>query len=108
MRAGRLRHHIKVFKSNGGRSPTGGPATPTWAHTLTLWAAMEFLSVKDVIASQAAKSEIVARCKLRYRQDISSGMRVEHQLQTYEIVGAAQSDNDSGREYMTLMLRALK
>lgn len=108
MRAGQLRHHVKIHKSTGGRSPTGGPGTITWTHTLTLWAAVEFLSVKDVIASQAAKTEITARCKMRYRTDINSGMRIEHMAQTYEIIGAPQADNDSGREYMTLMLKALK
>lgn len=107
MRAGRLRNHIKILKSSGGRSPSGGPAPAVWSHMLTLWAEVEYLSVKDAIVAQSVKSEVTARCKLRYRDDITSGMRLEHQGRNYEIMGPPLMDNRSGREYMTLSLRAL-
>ena len=106
--AGKLRNRIKVFAQKTTRSATGAVTKPTWEHVLTLWASFEPLSVKDVINSNVAGSDIVARCKLRYRHDIDHTMRVEHQGRTYEINGDPLTDPNSGKGYMTLMLKVLK
>ena len=108
MRAGRLRNRIKVYKVAAGRSSTGGILPAVRTHVLTLWGDLTPLSVKDVISAQAAGSEILARCKLRYRTDITSAMEVEHLGQRYQIAGDPLPDAESGREYMTLMLKGKK
>lgn len=107
MRAGKIRQRIKVYKSEGGRSPTGAVLPSTWVLKHTLWASFEPLSVKDVLTAQAAGSETVARCMLRYRDDIDSTMQIEHRGQRYEIDGDPMPDTKSGLEYMTLMLKSV-
>ena len=71
-----------------------------------LWASFESLSVKDILTAQAAGSEVEARCMLRYRNDIDSTMQISHNGRRYDIDGDPLPDADSGREYMTLMLKA--
>lgn len=107
MRAGKIRHRIKVYQQSGGRSPTGAVLPPTWTLILTLWSAFEPLSVKDILAAQAAGSETIARCMLRYRSDIDSTMQIEYRGNRYDIDGEPMPDNRSGREYMTLMLKSV-
>lgn len=104
MKAGKLRHRIKFYKKQSVR-PIGGSATVTWEHMLTLSASFEPLSVKDVINAKAADSQIVARCVIRYREDIDSTMQIVHKGRTYEIDGDPLPDPNSGIEYLTLMLR---
>lgn len=108
MRAGRLRNRIKVFEPVTTGSPMGGGSKTTWTHTLTLWGDFTPLSVKDVINAQAASSDTRARCKLRYRDDITSKMRIEHMGQMYALDGDPLADDHSGREYITLMLKSTK
>ena len=79
-----------------------------WSPWIVLWASLEPLSVKDVMTAQAAGSEITARCKLRYRNDITSAMQIECRGQRYEINGNPLPDAKSGSEYITLMLRGIK
>ena len=107
MRAGKLRHRIKVYKSESGRSPTGAVLPEEWVLKHTLWASIEPLSVKDVLTAQAAGSATTMRCVLRYRDDIDSTMQIEHRGKWYAIDGDPLPDADSGLEYMTLMLRSV-
>lgn len=108
MRAGKLKNRIKVFKLGSGRSTTGAMLPPTWTQILTLWGSLEPLSVKDILSAQAAGSELLARCVLRYRADINSSMQIECNGQRYEIDGDPLPDANSGREHMTLMLKSVK
>ena len=105
MQAGKLRHRIKIFDQSQTRTASGAVRTE-WEHILTLWADITPLSVKDVLNAQAANSEIRARAKMRYRTDINSKMRLEHMGRTYEIDGDPLLDAESGKEYMTLMLKS--
>ncbi len=106
IKASVLRQRIKVFAKTSGRSSTGAPLPAVWTLTHTLWASFEPLSVKDVLAAQAANSEITARCQLRYRTDIDSTMQIEYRGQRYEIDGDPLHDSRTGFEYMTLMLKS--
>lgn len=105
-KASTLRQRITVLKQTSGRSPTGAVLAPTWTTYLTLWASMEPLSVKDVLTAQAANSQTIARCIIRYRADIDSTMKIEHNGRRYEINGEPLADARSGREHLTLMLKS--
>lgn len=106
-KASRLRQRITVLKQTSGRSPSGAVLPPTWTLYLTLWASMEPLSVKDVLTAQAAGSQTIARCIIRYRTDIDSTMQIEHNGRRYEINGDPLPDALSGREHLTLMLKSV-
>ncbi|WP_049237252.1 phage head closure protein [Moraxella canis] len=106
MRASQLRKKIKVHQKTISRSATGA-VTSKWAHILDLSAQFTPLSGKDIIAAQAAGTDITARAMIRYRDDIDHTMRIEHGGRMYEIVGEPLADNGSGKEYLTLMLKGV-
>ncbi|OPH38219.1 phage head closure protein [Moraxella equi] len=107
MNATPLRHRLKFFRQSTTRSATGAVKVGQWEHTLTLWGQITPLSVKDIIAGQAADSQITARAKIRHRTDIDGTMRVQHAGRMYEIMGEPLADNNTGREYLTLVLKGV-
>lgn len=107
MQAGKLRQRIKIYHKTVTRSATGALKAGKWEHMLTLWAQFSPLSAKDAIAAKAAGTDISARCQIRHRTDIEHTMRIEHAGRMYEIVGEPMADNETGREYLTLMLKGV-
>lgn len=107
LKAGRLRHRVKLHRETSSRSPTDVVRTAQWEHSLTLWGQFSPLSVKDIIKGQAEQVNITARATIRHRTDIDGTMRVHHAGRMYEIVGEPLADNGSGKEYLTLMLRGI-
>jgi SPP1 family predicted phage head-tail adaptor len=69
-----------------------------------LWAKVSPLSAKDLIAAQAAQSQVVARLKIRHRTDIDSSMRVVFRGETYAIDSPALNDDETGNIYSTFLL----
>lgn len=107
LKAGRLRHRLKIYRQTSTRSLTGAVRVGEWEHILTIWGHFSPLSVKDIISGQAEQVNITARCQIRHRTDIDHTMRVQYAGRMYEIVGEPLADNGSGREYMTLMLKGV-
>lgn len=107
MRAGDLRRRLKIYRQTSTRTPTGAVRVGQWEHILTLWGQFTPLSVKDIIAGQAQKTQITARAKIRYRTDIDDTMRVEYAGRMYEIVGEPLADPNTGKEYLTLALKGV-
>lgn len=107
MKASLLRNRLKIYRQTATRSATGAVKVGQWEHILTLWGQVTPLSVKDIIAGQAQDSQITARVKIRYRDDIDNTMRIQHAGRMYEIVGEPLADNVSGQEYLTLALKGI-
>lgn len=107
MKASLLRNRLKIYRQTAIRSATGAVKVGQWEHILTLWGQFTPLSVKDIIAGQAQDSQITARVKIRYRDDIDNTMRIQHAGRMYEIVGEPLADNVSGQEYLTLALKGV-
>lgn len=105
MRASEFRHRITLLKQQTSVN-AGGERLTEWTQVKKLWANITYLSVKDVLASQAAGSQITARCVVRYTKDITSDMRLAYQNQVFGIVGQPIPDPKTGREYFTLMLQS--
>ncbi|SPX85349.1 Bacteriophage head-tail adaptor [Moraxella ovis] len=105
--AGKLRHRLKIYRPTATRSATGAVKVAQWEHVLTLWAEFTPLSVKDIIKGQAQGTDITARATIRHRTDIDGTMRVQYAGRMYEIVGEPLADNNTGRAYLTLMLRGV-
>ena len=103
MRASELCHRV-LIQSNEPTRDENNHETPVWSDYKTLWAKIDFLSVKDAIQAKAAGSQTIARLKLRKRDDIDSSMRVLFDGQTFQIVSPPKPDNENGRIYMTLEL----
>ena len=104
MKATPLRHRLKIYQQTTTQSVTGA-ISHDWQHTLS--GQFSHVSGKDVIAGQAHDVQIIARAKIRYRTDIDHTMRVQYAGRMYEIVGEPLADNNTGREYLTLMLKGV-
>jgi len=101
MRAGRLRHRVTIREFQQTQDPTSGEMVSAWVEVATVWAHVEPLSVRDFVAAGAAQSEVSARITIRYRDDLTAAMRIEHRGKTYAIAGVLP-DKASGLEYITL------
>lgn len=108
MKAAPLRHRLKFYQQTATRTPTGAVKVEQWEHAFDVFGHFTDLSGKDVMLGQVAHTDITARAKIRYRTNISHAMRVEFDGVRYEIVGRPLADNQTGREYLTLMLKEVK
>ena len=103
-RAGELRHRITIQTKSSDRDGDGYPIPSPWVDYKKLWGKVTHLSGKDLIAAQANQSKIVARLKIRYREDVNTDMRVIYKGGIYAIDSPALEDADSGYEYVTFLL----
>ena len=102
--AGELRHRITVQVMGPDRDEDNYPIPSTWTEYKKLWAKVTHLSGKDLIAAQANQSKVVARLKLRYRDDITTEMRIIYKDKVYGIDSQALEDTNTGYEYVTFLL----
>ncbi len=101
MRAGKLRHRVRIERRGSVQDPETGEMIPGWAEVATVWASVEPVSARDFIASRAGQAEITARIVMRHRDDLDATMRIVHRGKVYNIQGVLP-DPDSGLEYVTL------
>ena len=106
-RASELHHRITVQKLTSGRDEDGYPIPEQWVDYMPLWAKVTHLSGKDLIAAQASNSKVVARVKIRYREDINTTMRVIYKGKTYAIDSQALEDTNTGYESVTFLLSTM-
>jgi len=92
MRAGPLRHHCAIHKAEQITRPGGG-RVESWTELVKVWAEITLPSGRVAVAADQLTAEITAEIRIRYRTDISAGMRVIHKSSTYK-VEAALADND--------------
>ena len=102
--ASELRHRVVVQVKGTERNADGYPVPGTWLDYKELWAKVTHLSGKDLIAAQANQSKVVARLKIRYREDINTEMSVIYKDKRYAIDSQALEDVGSGNEYITFLL----
>jgi SPP1 family predicted phage head-tail adaptor len=106
MRAGRLRHRIRIEQPVKTQNPTTGALDVVSWQTVPgcdkLAAAIEPLSTRDFISAQAQQSEVRARIVIRHRQGLTSAMRAVHNNVIYYFAGTPLADQDSGLEYLTI------
>lgn len=98
-----LRHRVVIQKPVETQDSNTGAITTTWQDIATVWAAIEPLSVKEIIAAQAEDSKMTGRITIRYRSDIDHSYRLYHAAKNmiYNIEGVL-ADKESGLEYITL------
>ncbi|MBD2781538.1 phage head closure protein [Xenorhabdus szentirmaii] len=78
MRAGRLRHRITLQKNESSRSPMGSVINK-WVDIADVWAEVQPISGRELVASGAVLSEATVRIWLRYRDDITTTNRIVYQ-----------------------------
>lgn len=106
MRAGKLRHVITLLKQTTEKNKIGEPIK-TWKEYTKIWCEFIPLSTNAIITAQAAGNNMTARCIVRCRNDINSGMRIQWRGQTFNIIGMPIMDANTGQDHMTLMLASV-
>lgn len=100
MRAGELKWQIQIQLPPVGKNASGDPNTE-WTKLADVWAKKEDLSGRELLAAQAAQSEITTRFRIRYRDGITSKMRVVVGGAIYNIEAAL--DRTGSRVELQLM-----
>lgn len=106
MKAGRLRHRVDIEERTQVQDPNTGAPVEKWvSFASNVPAAIEPLSAREFVASQAVNSEVSARITLRWRPGLRDTMRIVHikrgERHVYDIEGRL-ADKDSGLDYVTL------
>lgn len=101
--SGDLRDRVQLQRESITQNPTTGEMEKSWLTVATVWADMNYQSVRDFVAASAQQSEVRGHAAIRYRSDVDAGWRLAYRGKFYRILGV-MPDNDSGREHLTLAL----
>jgi SPP1 family predicted phage head-tail adaptor len=102
--AGKLRQRLTILELTTEQDSDTGEMEESWVELATVWGSFEPYSVKDYLAAGTMQEQTMARAVIRYRDDVSSNMRVLFRERVYNISGPPLPDPESGKEYLTLML----
>lgn len=70
MRAGKLRHRVRIERPVRTVAASGAVAPGTWSLVRDVWASIEPLSGRELIEAGRMSSEVTHRITTRYDQDI--------------------------------------
>lgn len=98
--AKRLNRTITIQVRASAQSASGAPST-AWNDFKTLPAEKRDVSAREFLAAGAAQSEVTAKFIIRYRDDITAGMRVAMGSQLFNIEAAL--DPAGSRIELTLL-----
>jgi SPP1 family predicted phage head-tail adaptor len=114
LQAGRLRHRVRierydyVLDSSGDviQDPNSGEVLRDWVVVDEVWAAIEPLSTREFIQSQALQSQVNTRIVIRHRDDVDAACRLVHvRLNRPDVIynpAGILADPESGLEYITM------
>ncbi|MBW5802043.1 phage head closure protein [Halomonas elongata] len=107
MRSGRLRHLVtlewyqKLPRTDSGATPTD------WVAGAAVWASVEPLSGRLLLAAQEAQAETSAKVRMRWRSDVAAAtgktLRLHHNGLIYRIEGRPL-DIDGRRRELEIMV----
>ena len=102
MRAGRLRHRLKLQSRTETRDAYGGVVT-TWTTEKIISGALEPLTGQEFFNAQQTQSEVAVRVVIRYDSAIQDTWRIKNDSKIYSIVSII---NEMERDrMMTIMCR---
>lgn len=104
MRAGTIRNKVMISRPVMVPGTTGSPITE-WEEFCRPWAEVKGVSGRAFLAASAEQSEVTFEIRVRYRADITAGMRVTHHGTTLEIVAPLP---DERRQWLRLMCKTVK
>ena len=86
MRAGRLKHRVKLQRYNVTKD-SYGQDIEAWVDIATVWADFLPKRSREFYAEQQVNAELTAVLSIRYRDDVSERDRVLYVGRTYEVIG---------------------
>lgn len=100
MRIGSLNRQVVLQRRTPGTGPIGQPIT-TWEDVATVWANVRHASGLETIKADALTSVVKVSIRIRFREDVSAGMRVALAGVFYDI--RAVLPDLVGRQYVDLV-----
>lgn len=91
MRAGRLRHRVRLERKTTADDGAGG-VTETWAHYKSVYAAVIPLAGQELFAAQQVMPRVSHRVELRYDSGVTADMRVNHRDRILDIQAVLNID----------------
>ena len=88
IRNGQLRNRVTIQQLATGSPdvfPSGEPDA-AWTDVKTVWAAIEPLRGRELLAAQQIASEVSGTITIRYRAGVTAGMRVKFGTRLYDIL----------------------
>lgn len=104
LRAGELRDKVVIQQKTSGTDAWGAPLPEAWADYASLWANIRFLSGTESIKAGADVSVVRASIRIRWREDVTAGMRVVAGAQTFDVEAVLYGQR---REYVDLACKAV-
>lgn len=106
MNAGRLDQRVTIERHQFiSQDPSTGEELRDWVPVAAVWAAVEPLNGREFIAAQAVQSEVTTRIRLRYRPDLNTADRINHNGTLYDIQTIINPR--SGNRELVLMCKAV-
>ena len=81
-----LRHRVVLQAKSVTRDAMGGEVI-TWVDQATVWAAIEPLNARELVAAQQVQPELSTRISIRHRSDVTAEWRVKYGTRIFAIVG---------------------
>ena len=106
MQAGSLKTLCTIQRRTGGTNDWGEPLPEGWETHATVWANVKHPSGSEAIKADAEVSTVRASIRIRYRSDITAGMRVLIGAAVYDI--EAVLSYTARREFVDLACKAVQ
>ena len=84
MSAGKYRRRV-TFQQRVNTTDSFGQSSVAWTDLFTLWAAVEPLSGREILAAGAERAEDMYRIVIRYRTGITTQMRIKYGGKVFDI-----------------------
>lgn len=104
MQAGQLNSRVTVQTLVAGTDLIGQPVT-TWQDAGQLWASVRYMSGIESLKAGAQSATAKASIRVRYRQDLTTAMRVLHGATVFAVT--AVLPDEQRREFVDLTVEAL-
>ena len=76
---------------------TFGQQSMTWTDYLPVWAYIEPMTGRELIAAQAQQSEVTHQVVIRYRAGITAAMRLVYEGRIFDILSVVDTDTQHRR-----------
>lgn len=101
----KLRHRVIIEYFDPAQDQNTGAMEGPYVELATVWASIEALSARELIAAQAVASKVSGKIIIRYRNDIKPSQRIYHAAKdAYYNIEGILPDKVSGMEYLTVLV----
>lgn len=84
MKAGALRTRVFIEQQTTTQDAVGQPVN-TWTTLATVWAEIRYRRGMESIQADSMTSVVMVKIRIRYREDVTAGMRVKSAGTTYNV-----------------------